>query len=136
MTTCQDEIMSQYPNGKCGQGYAPLDKVIHEDCLRPKTLDFLEFEVEGITIRAYGVLHGLTGGMNQEYRDFVKLSIRQAEGLKLGEKGFKIHYAHCGIDEELEDWLILGVSDCFSMGFQMVFDPRCFFMLTIDPIIE
>ncbi len=102
----------------------------------PEGLDYLEFEHEGITFRTFGILHGITGGLNQEYLKFVKDSIRSTEGIKLAEKGMKQLYPDCGIDEELEDWLVLRKIDCLTMGFQLVADPRCLWMITVDAIRE
>ena len=57
-------------------------------------------------------------------------------GIKLAEKGMKQLYPDCEIDEELEDWLVLRRVDCLTMGFQLVADPRCLWMITVDAIRE
>lgn len=102
----------------------------------PKGLDYLEFDHEGITFRVFGILHGITGALNQEYLNFVKDSIRSTDGIKLAEKGMKQLYPGCGIDEELEDWLVLRKVDCLTMGFQLLADPRCLWMITGDALRE
>lgn len=102
----------------------------------PKTLDYLEFTYQGITIRSFGILHGITGGLNREYVDFIKLGIRQVDGPKLAEKGMKQLYRHCGIDEELEDWMVLRPIDSLVMGVQLLGDPRCLWMITVDALRE
>ena len=102
----------------------------------PETLDYLEFTYQGVTIRSFGILHGITGGLNREYVDFIKHAIRQVEGPKLAEKGMKQLYRHCGIDEELEDWMVLRPIDSLMMGIQLLADPRCLWMITVDALRE
>lgn len=113
-----------------------VEELQHSTNKPPKGLDYLEFEYEGITFRTFGILHGITGGLNQEYLKFVKDSISSTKGVKLAEKGMKQLYPDCGIDEELEDWLVLRRVDCLTMGFQLVADPRCFWMITVDAVRE
>ncbi len=112
------------------------DELLHSTQNPPEGLDYLEFEYQGITFRCYGILHGITGGLNREYCEFVKKSIRTTEGIKLAEKGMKQLYPNCGIDEEMEDWLVLRKIDCLVMGFQLLADPRCLWMITVDAIRE
>jgi len=119
----------------------PLDRLTPEALQRstnqpPEHLDCLEFDYQGVTFRCFGILHGITGGLNHDYREFVKRTIRDTEGVKLAEKGMKQLYRHCGIDEELEDWLVLRRIDCLVMGFQLLADPRCLWMITIDALRE
>lgn len=102
----------------------------------PDRLDYLEFEFDGVTVRCFGVLHGITGGLNRCYRRFVKQSIRSIEGTVLAEKGMKSIYRNCGIDAELEDWLVLRPIDALLMGVQLIADPRCLWMITIDALRE
>lgn len=112
------------------------EELQHTTNILPKDMDYLEFQYEGISFRVFGVLHGITGGLNQEYVKFTKDSIRSAEGIKLAEKGMKQLYSGCGIDEELEDWLVLRRIDCLTMGFQLLADPRCLWMITVDALRE
>lgn len=102
----------------------------------PASLDYLEFIFDGVTFRAYGILHGITGGLNRDYREFVKDSIRTIDGVKLAEKGMKQLYRDCSIDAELEDWAVLRPIDSLVMGFQLIADPRCLWMITIDALRE
>jgi hypothetical protein len=113
----------------------PLAQVQSTD-LPPPELDFIEFTFQGVTFRVFGVLHGVTGGMNREYRQFVRRHIRAAPVPKLGEKGMKVLYRGCGVEQEMEDWLVLRASDCFFMGLQLVLDPRCLRMITLDALGE
>ena len=102
----------------------------------PEQLDYLEFIYKGVTFHCYGILHGITGGLNREYAHFIKTFIRNINGVKLAEKGMKQLYRHCGIDEELEDWMVLRNIDCLVMGFQLLADPRCLWMITVDALRE
>ena len=103
---------------------------------RPDTLDYIEFQHNGITVRCFGILHGITGGLNSEYREFIKQSIKSVEGLKLAEKGMKSLYPNCQIDAELEDWVVLRPIDSLLMGFKLIIDPRCLWMISIDALRE
>lgn len=113
-----------------------LDKIIKTDINPPKKLDYIEFKFQKVTIRSFGILHGVTGGLNKEYRDFIKKSIAEVEGFKIAEKGMKTLYLNCGIEKELEDWLVLSPTDAFFMGLHLMLDPRTLRMITIDPIVE
>lgn len=87
----------------------------------PATLDFLEFGHRGVRIRAYGFLHGVTGGPNAAYRSLVRRSVAEAPGLVLGEMGLR--RAGLGIRRELDDHLPVGFRDAFSLGLRMVCHP-------------
>ena len=112
------------------------DELLNTQFEPPDELDYLEFGYQGVTFRCFGILHGITGGLNQDYCEFIKKSIRETEGLKLAEKGMKQLYRNCGIDEEMEDWLVLRKIDCLMMGFQLLADPRCLWMITADALSE
>ncbi|MFC1588818.1 hypothetical protein ACFL3P_00940 [Pseudomonadota bacterium] len=112
------------------------DELLHSTNRPPASLDYLEFEYQGVSFRCFGILHGITGGLNRDYCTFIEKSIRETEGLKLAEKGMKQLYRNCGIDEEMEDWLVLRKIDCLIMGFQLLADPRCLWMITIDALRE
>lgn len=113
-----------------------VDEILHSSIKPPEQLDYLEFDYQGVSFRCLGILHGITGGLNQEYSSFIKKSIRETDGLKLAEKGMKQLYRNCGIDEEMEDWLVLRKVDCLMMGFQLIADPRCLWMITVDALRE
>lgn len=84
---------------------------------KPETLDCIVVSRDNIEIRVYGILHALSGGINQEYRDFVNKTI-EAEKTKntkvLAEKMMKKMYH--GIDEEVEDWLQVSSRDAAIIG--------------------
>lgn len=87
----------------------------------PKQLDSISFIYKDITFHIYGVLHALTGGTNQEYVQNVNCTILQAKGIKLCEKSMKKMYK--GLDEELDDWIQMPMSDVFSLTFNLVKNP-------------
>lgn len=87
----------------------------------PKQLDSISFEYKGITFNIYGVLHALTGGTNREYVQHVNNTIAQASGIKLCEKSMTKMYK--GLDEELDDWIQMPMSDVFHLTFDLVKNP-------------
>lgn len=87
----------------------------------PKKLDSITLNYKGITFHVYGVLHALTGGTNKEYVKHVNYTIEQAKGIKLCEKSMKTMYK--GLDEELDDWIQVPMSDVFYMTFNLVKNP-------------
>jgi len=113
-----------------------VQQLLNSNLSKPDRLDYLEFQHDDITFRCFGILHGITGGLNFEYRDFIKQSIKSVDGIKLAEKGMKKLYPYCQIDAELEDWAVLRPVDCFLMGFKLIADPRCLWMISIDSIRE
>jgi len=112
------------------------EELVNSNNSPPEALDYLEFDFKGVTFRCFGILHGITGGLNRDYRDFIKQSIKTIDGVKLAEKGMKQLYRNCGIEAELEDWAVLRPIDSFIMGFQLLADPRCLWMITIDALRE
>ena len=115
--------------------YEP-QQLLDSNLPKPDTLDYIEFQHDDVTLRCFGILHGITGGLNLEYRDFIKQSIKSIDGIKLAEKGMKNLYPYCQIDTELEDWAVLRPVDCFLMGFKLIADPRCLWMISIDSLRE
>lgn len=109
---------------------------------RPTQLDFVEFCYEGVTFQVYGTLHGVSGGLNAEYRHFVTDSIQSIKSttdpkiLILSEKGMTAMYSKAPIDAELDDWLVLRPRDAFVLGLQMILDPLSLRVLTLDLLVE
>ena len=94
----------------------------------PKYLDEINFEYKGIQFHVYGVLHALTGGTNQEYVRHVNDTIAQSKGLKLCEKSMKSMYK--GLDEELDDWIQMPLSDVFYLTYNLVKNPLNWLKIT------
>lgn len=84
-------------------------------------LDNIEFLYEDATVRAYGVLHGLTGGTNRSYVELVNRTIEQAPGIRLGEKGMRAMYK--GLHGELDDWLQVPLKDAFCFPLNLLLTP-------------
>lgn len=100
----------------------------------PKELDSINFNYKDITFHVYGVLHALTGGTNQEYVKHVNHTIKQAKGIKLCEKSMKTMYK--GLDEELDDWIQVPLSDVFHLTFNLVKNPLNWWKITKSLIKE
>lgn len=79
----------------------------------PTKVDSLDLFREGVLFHVYGVLHGISGGTNADYRQFVNDTIKDAPGLKLGEKGMTRLYK--GLDGELEDWGAVPYTDIVKL---------------------
>lgn len=79
----------------------------------PKQLDAVTFTYRDVRCHVYGVLHGLRGGTNRQYTEFVNLTIKAAPGLRFGETQFMRLYE--GLDAEMDDWLEIPPRDAFMM---------------------
>lgn len=102
--------------------YVTVDELFtRSDLPRPTMLDSMDFEYEGVRVRSYGVLHALTGGSNREYVAMVNNTLRQAPGLKLGEKGMRAMYT--GLDGELDDWMQVPLLDAFRFPLALLGTP-------------
>ncbi|WP_231586616.1 hypothetical protein [Cupriavidus basilensis] len=69
----------------------------------------------------YGVLHGLTGGTNLEYKGHVERAIASAPGLIFGEMRFIQMY--CGIEVDMDDWTEIPLADAFRMQLKATISP-------------
>jgi hypothetical protein len=102
--------------------YLTPDEVFaRNDHMLPTRLDCLDFEYEGVRVHSYGVLHALTGGTNRAYVRLVNDTLRDAPGLKLGEKGMRAMYK--GLDGELDDWLPVPLVDAFRFPLALLGTP-------------
>lgn len=97
----------------------------------PSLLDSIDLDYRGIKVHVYGILHGITGGTNQEYVDFVNATISQSSGYRFGEKGMLKLYKELHVD--LEDWLPVSLKDMFLLAFSITNTPYRFgkFLKTI-----
>ncbi|MDN7880124.1 hypothetical protein [Burkholderia aenigmatica] len=104
------------------RGYIDLPQLLRAGSNQfPEYLDALTFDFRGIRIHAYGVLHGLTGGTNQSYRELVNRTIARAPGLRLGEMRFQALYD--GLDGELDDWMQIPLRDAFRFSLALHLTP-------------
>jgi hypothetical protein len=108
--------------------YIPLSQLysLQIDNL-PTKLDCINLTYKGVNFHIHGVLHGLIGGTNQQYRDIINDTISKAPGLKLGEKSMKKMYS--GLDYELDDWLQVPLKDVFFLTLNLVRSPNKWYQL-------
>lgn len=81
---------------------------------KPKCLDCVEVETEGVTFRLYGVVHGWTGGPSQEYRDLVEDTL-ETEATILFEKMLGYFYMQKD-DLQIPDFWVLGAWGQMILG--------------------
>lgn len=102
--------------------YLKIDELMNGNLKeKPDVLDYITVYRDNIEIRVYGVLHALSGGTNQEYRDFVNKTIQEEKekNIKvLAEKMMKKMYS--GIDVEVEDWLQVSTRDAALIGLKTI----------------
>lgn len=91
--------------------YVSVNELLGGEQPLPEHLDAVNFTYRGVQCHVYGVLHGLKGGTNLQYRAFVNRTIRAAAGLRFGETQFKRLFD--GIDVEMDDWLEIPPRDAF-----------------------
>ncbi|MGF6996919.1 hypothetical protein [Paraburkholderia sp. GAS32] len=102
--------------------YVPMAELLNSDCFEfPQYLDDVRFDYKGIHFHVFGVLHGLTGGTNSSYKEFVNKTITHAPGLRLGEMGFRRIYK--GLHGELDDWMPIRARDAFRFSFALYLTP-------------
>jgi hypothetical protein len=98
-----------------------LDELFSAELKKPKQADYIKCEYEGITFYIYGILHGITGGTNQEYVEFINNTIKHSQGLKLAEKSMLKMYK--GLDGELDDWVQMTPKDTFILTLRLCTSP-------------
>lgn len=98
-----------------------LDEFLTQPLVKPKHADYIECEYEGVKFYIYGILHGITGGTNREYANFINETIKEAKGLKLAEQSMLKMYK--GLDGELDDWVQMTSKDAFIMTLKMLTSP-------------
>lgn len=101
--------------------YVPIAELLDSNSELPLFLDAVVFDYREVRCRVYGVLHGLSGGTNAQYRRMVERTIQAAPGLKFGETQFKRLYK--GLDVEMDDWLEIRLRDAFRMQLTMSLMP-------------
>ena len=115
--------------------YISIETLLSSESIeKPKTLDCLTFEYEGVTFYIYGVLHAITGGTNLEYKKLVNDTIATAPGYKMCEKSMMKMYK--GLDEEVEDWLQVPPKDVFKLALRLVSSPFIWYDIIKTIIIE
>jgi len=84
-------------------------------------------DYKGVKVFVYGVLHGVTGGTNKDYVDFVNKTIEKAVGVKFCEKSMQTMYS--GLDKDVHDWRQMSCKDAFSMSFKSFINPLFYWIL-------
>ena len=93
--------------------YVSITELLNNKLPNPERLDELTAIYQGLHIHIYGILHGVSGGTNQEYRDLVDHTISMSKGLRFCEKGMTSFYK--GLDKELHDWDVMRLSDIIKL---------------------
>ena len=102
--------------------YLPIIDLLADDKHElPRYLDAVHFDYKGRRCHVFGILHGLTGGTNREYKELVNRSIARAPGLRLGEMRFCSLYD--GLDGELDDWMQIPPRDAFRFSVALHLTP-------------
>lgn len=108
--------------------YVPVARLLSGVEEIQQRIDAVTFEYRGITCHVYGVLHGLTGGTNRQYKALVQQAIDNAPGeLIFGETKFGKLYR--GIQIEMDDWTEIPLRDAFRMQFKAALTPMRMFMV-------
>lgn len=104
-----------------------LDQFLTLPLIKPTVADSIDFQYENINFHVYGVLHGITGGTNSEYKEFINHTISQAKGIVMSEKMMKSMYK--GISYELDDWLQVPFKDSFLLTLKLFCNPTIIYVL-------
>lgn len=107
--------------------YHSLKTILAGGAERPETLDAITVDYKGVKVHVYGVVHGVTGGANQDYIRLVNRTIKQADGFTLCEKSMKMMYE--GLDQDVCDWLQIPFKDSFRFGLSLTLYPRALWLI-------
>lgn len=86
---------------------------------KPERFEPIVVERDGLRYEIYGLIHGLVGGDDKEYKSFVSQAIGKHDYL-LFENGLNYFYAHKD-SSTIPDFIVLGVSGSLGLGFQVGF---------------
>lgn len=114
--------------------YRSLQSILGGHVDRPDTLDAVTVNYKGVTVHVYGVVHGVTGGANQDYIRLVNRTIAEAEGPKLCEKSMRMMYE--GLDQDVQDWLQIPFYDAYRFGLYLTLYPRAWWLIIRTMIRE
>jgi len=114
--------------GAASPHYVPVAQLLAGTTELPQRIDATVVRYRGVTCHVYGVLHGLTGGTNRQYKALVEQAIEDAPGeLVFGETKFGKLYR--GIQVEMDDWTEIPLRDAFRMQFKAALTPMRMFMV-------
>lgn len=114
--------------GTASPHYVPVAQLLASTTELPQRIDATVLRYRGVTCHVYGVLHGLTGGTNRQYKALVEQAIEDAPGeLVFGETKFGNFYR--GIQVEMDDWTEIPLRDAFRMQLKAMATPMRMFMV-------
>lgn len=114
--------------GAASPQYVPVAELLAGTAEIPQRLDAATIQYRGVICHVYGVLHGLTGGTNRQYKALVEDGIQNAPGeLVFGETKFAKLYR--GIQVEMDDWTEIPLRHAFRMQFKAALTPMRMFMV-------
>lgn len=120
--------VSSRPAAANPSAYVPVAQLLAGAAEIPQRIDATIVRYRGVTCHVYGVLHGLTGGTNRQYKALVERAIEDAPGeLVFGETKFGKLYR--GIQVEMDDWTEIPLRDAFRMQFKAALTPMRLFMV-------
>ena len=114
--------------------YFDIFEIVKGDKEAPTLIDAIPLHYKGIDVNVYGVLHGVTGGTNKDYVDFINKTIKEAKGTKFCEKSMKTMYK--GLDKDVHDWRQMRCRDAFQMSFKSFLNPYFPYILVKTMIKE
>ena len=116
--------------------YFTLAEILDGNAVQPEVLDHNTFDYKGVTVNAYGFLHGVTGAPNAAYREFVRRTVPRAPGLVFGEMGLSRPGVGLGIKRELHDYAPVLPLHTFLLGFMMTAHPRVLTSIAVTAVKE
>lgn len=106
----------------CAPPYMSVAQLLGDTAEIVQRIDGTSFDYRGIRCHVFGVLHGLTGGTNRQYKALVERAIQDAPGeLIFGETKFAKLYR--GIQVEMDDWTEIPLRDAFRMQMKAALTP-------------
>lgn len=102
----------------------------------PALLDGLSFDYCGVTFMVYGVLHGITGGMNAAYSDMLIRTVNGAEGLLFAKKSLFSFFPGSRSTVSLCDWAVLSVWDALGLGLRLTLLLSSWRVALADSVLE
>lgn len=101
---------------------------------KPQRLDALAFTSGGVRFRVYGVIHGWTGGVSEEYRALVQASLKDEKNV-LYEKMLGRFYGRRGA-VEAPDFCMLKRWGQLALGLRMMLIWPLFLLLAAKEILQ
>ncbi len=106
------------------------------NCPPPDLLDAVSFEYRGVSFKGYGVLHGITGGMNAAYGDMLVRTVNGTGGLLFAEKSLLSLLPGSRPTISLCDWAVLSAWDTLGLGLRLTLLPSSWRVMLLDAPLE